>query len=385
MNTSQIVNGRAQNVTTVEQGPECKRWRLRSNLVLFSPLVFFLLCVLLCAACYPVAADARVKGRCKDCHDMHSDKPFPALTKDGCLGCHGMKPNGDQSIITLGKTRIPQVIHHMDGGELAAGNFYYVADAFTPDYGKGHNVQGISRLEDPPMDIPPGFIGNVRIPGGTGPKLWPQGQQLTCAGTWGCHGDRNIEDPFKSIAGAHHEDDRVIDGSTVGKSYRFLFGITGKEHKDWEYLATIDNHNGYRGDIDQRATDTISYLCGECHAKFHPNPFLGGVRDVGEAYYTPWIRHPGDIALSAGNVPFAGSEYQNFIRYSLEVPVGFDKPTGGEVFVDMNSVVICLSCHRAHASSHQDSLRWDYYGMISHGGAQGTGCLTCHTRKGGDH
>ena len=173
MNISQIVNDRAQNAATIAQGPECRGQRLRINPAYFPPFIFFILCALLYAVCFPVAVEAKVKGRCKDCHDMHSGKPFPALTKDGCIGCHGMNPNGDQSIITLGKTRIPQVIHHMDGGDLAAGNFFYVADAFTPNYGKGHNVQGISRVEDPPMDTPPGFIGNVRIPGGTGPNLWP--------------------------------------------------------------------------------------------------------------------------------------------------------------------------------------------------------------------
>jgi hypothetical protein len=294
-----------------------------------------------------------------------------------------MEPSGNKSIITSGKTRIPQVLHHMDGGDLAAGNFYYVADGFNPDYRRGHNVQGISLLEDPPMDTPPGFLPNVMIPGGAGPNLWPQGQQLTCSGAWGCHGDRTIEDPFKSIAGAHHEDGRVLDGTTVGKSYRFLFGITGKEHKDWEYNAMIDNHNGYRGDINHQATDTISYLCGECHAKFHPNPFLGGIREVGQAYYINWVRHPADIAFSAITSPFAGSEYQNFVLYSLEVPVGYDKPTGGEAFVDQNSIVLCLSCHRAHASPYPDALRWDYEKMLSRPGTQGTGCITCHTRKGG--
>jgi hypothetical protein len=281
-----------------------------------------------------------------------------------------MEPNGQQSIITLGKARIPQVVHHMDDGDLAAGNFYYVSDAINPDYRNGHNVEGISRLEDPLMNVPPGFLPNVRIPGGTGPNLWPQGQQLTCAGTWGCHGDRTIEDPFKSIAGAHHEDDRVLDGTTVGKSYRFLFGITGKEHKDWEYQATIDNHNGYKGDINHQTADTISYLCGECHAKFHPNPFLGGSVEVGEAYYITWVRHPSDLAFSAITSPFAGSEYQNFVRYSLEVPVGYDKPTGGEEFVDQNSIVLCLSCHRAHASPYPDALRWDYEKMLSRDGAR---------------
>ena len=337
--------------------------------------------------------DARVKGRCKDCHSMHYSYeggemtygdiagPFPALTEGGCLGCHGQTPYGTENIITIGKARVPQVLHNMENGDLAAGNFYYVADGYNPVYSKGHNLKGISLQEDPPMDVPPAFMRSVIIPGGLGPADWPGQQQLTCAGTWGCHGDRTIEDPYKAIYGAHHTDDSVIDGSTAGRSYRFLYGITGKEHRDWEYLATINNHNGYKGDMTHSSMDTISYLCGECHAKFHPHSNLGGIREVGQAYNSMWFRHPADIAFSAIHVNFAGSEYQGYVRYSLEAPVAYSRPTGGEEVVDMDSIVMCLSCHRAHASPYPDILRWDYNNMFVRNGLPGAGCLTCHTSK----
>ncbi|NWF52146.1 MAG: hypothetical protein HXY47_03600, partial [Nitrospirae bacterium] len=114
---------------------------------------FYALCSLLFAICsvlFVVAVDAKVKGRCKDCHSMHAEKPFPVLTKGGCIGCHGQRPEGTQNIITIGKARIPQVLHHMENGDLAGGNFYYVADGYNPDYTKGHNVTGISQPESIP-------------------------------------------------------------------------------------------------------------------------------------------------------------------------------------------------------------------------------------------
>lgn len=354
----------------------------------------FILCSLLYALCFPYVVDARVKGRCKDCHSMHysyegkemtyGDRqgPFPVLTKGGCLGCHGQDPIGTKSIITNGKARVPQVLHHNENADLAGGNFYYVADRYNPDYSKGHNIKGISLQENPPMDVPPGFMRGIIIPGGTGPMEWPSTQQLTCAGTWGCHGNRTIQDSYQSVYGAHHTDDKMIDGSTAGKSYRFLYGIKGKEHRDWEYLATINNHNGYKGNIDHDTMDTISYLCGECHAKFHPNPNLGGSREVGQAYNPLWRRHPSDIAFSAVHGGFAGSEYQGYVMYSLEAPVAFEQPTGGEDIVDSNSIIMCLSCHRSHAGKYPDILRWDYSKMTARTGKSGTGCLTCHTRKG---
>ncbi|VAX30269.1 hypothetical protein MNBD_NITROSPIRAE03-1464 [hydrothermal vent metagenome] len=338
--------------------------------------VFFTLFSMFLVLSFPSNIDARVKGKCKNCHTMHAVKPNPVLTKGGCLGCHAQDPSGTRNIIIMGKTRIPQVIHNMDNGDLAAGNFYYVSDDFNPDYSKGHNVLGISLQEPPPMDAPPGFMGNVVIPGGIGPSYWPQQQQLTCAGTWGCHGNRTVEKPFKSIYGAHHADDSVIDGSTVGRSYRFLYGIKGKEHKNWEYQATTDDHNGYKGDTSHSTMDTISYLCGECHGKFHPNPDLGGETEVGE---TVWLRHPTDIAFSSVRGGYVGSEFQGYTSYSLQAPVAYKNPTGRENIVDMDSIIMCPSCHRAHASPYQDMLRWDYSSnMLS----RGDGCLTCHTQKG---
>jgi hypothetical protein len=359
----------------------------------------YLLIVFLCsmlAFCITSSVDARVKGKCKDCHSMHYsyegagmtyaglEGPFPYLTEGGCLGCHGQYPGGGENIIVVGKARIPQILHKMEGGDLAGGNFFYVADGYVPDYSKGHNVIGISRQEESPMDIPPGFIPGVVIPGGTGPLDWPSEYQLTCAGKWGCHGNRTIEDPYKAIYGAHHADDSELDGSTVGKSYRFLYGIVGKEHEDWEYLATINNHNGYKGDITYDTMNTISYLCGECHVKFHPHPNLGGKWQVGQAYSNEWLwrRHPADIAFDTVHGGYAGSEYQAYMVYSLESPVAYDEPTGAETQVDDRSIVMCFSCHRVHASPYPDILRWDYSNIFAgRSNAPRVGCLTCHTRK----
>src|SRR4030042_6433159 len=193
----------------------------------------------ICSMLFANAVEAKMKGRCKDCHSMHASTPFPVLTKGGCVGCHGQVPDGTQNIIRIGKVRIPQVLHHMGEGDLASGNFYYVADGYNPDYFKGHNVTGISHQESiPTMNVPPGFIGNVVIPGGKGPEYWPNDTVITCSGAWGCHGNRTIEDPYLSLYRAHHTHKSEIDGLTVGKSYRFLYGITGVEHPNWEYLAT---------------------------------------------------------------------------------------------------------------------------------------------------
>lgn len=354
---------------------------------------FLFFCIFAIYCLLPTDVNAKAKGRCKDCHSMHYSKegsevtyasrqgPFPSMTIGGCLGCHGQNPSGARNIIVQGRMRIPQIIHAMGNGDLAGGNYYYVADGYNPDYSKGHNVRGISLQKTPPMNIPPGFLESVTIPGGSGPSSWPSFRQLACAGTYGCHGNRTIEDEFGAMHGAHHEDDSAIDGSTVGKSYRFLFGIAGKEHKDWEYLAAADNHNGYKGDQTHDSMSTISYLCGECHGKFHPHPNLGGSSEVGHAYNSLWRRHPSDISFAGVHGGYIGSEYQGYVQYNLESPVAYQNPAGNEATVDVDSIIMCLSCHRAHASPYPDILRWDYSKAEAGGGDTGKGCLVCHTKK----
>ncbi|MBU4209516.1 MAG: hypothetical protein KKD12_07595 [Proteobacteria bacterium] len=44
-------------------------------------------------------------------------------------------------------------------------------------------------------------------------------------------------------------------------------------------------------------------------------------------------------------------------------------------------VVMCLSCHGAHATAYADILRWDYTGMVTGGSSNTTGCFVCHTTK----
>jgi predicted CXXCH cytochrome family protein len=357
-------------------------------------LFIFSAAVIAFSLCFSVApSEARVKGKCKDCHTMHNSYegkamtygnqtgPFLVLTKGGCVGCHGQNPDGAANIITLGKTRIPQIIHRRDKGDLASGNYSYVADGYSPDYTKGHNVKGISMQEKHPMDKPPGFLAGVVIPEGEGPAYWPAQNQLDCSGTWGCHGNRKEENSYKALYGAHHTDDSALDGTSVGKSYRFLSGITGTEHDDWEYLASPDRHNGYKGDPGHNSLNTISYLCGQCHARFHPNANLGGSKEVGHAYNSAWRKHPADIAFSTVHGGYAGSEYQEYVLYNLIAPVAYLEPQGTEKAVDANSIVMCLSCHRAHSSPFPDILRWEYNNNASTIGNTGFGCIVCHTRK----
>jgi predicted CXXCH cytochrome family protein len=61
----------------------------------------------------------------------------------------------------------------------------------------------------------------------------------------------------------------------------------------------------------------------------------------------------------------------------LLVPASTDTPgdSGTE-----GAIVMCLSCHGAHATPYADILRWDYTEMVAGDDGSG-GCVTCHTQK----
>ncbi len=333
---------------------------------------------------------AMVSGPCSDCHTMHnsqadlamnydgSSTPNPYLTRATCLGCHGQL--GADNIVD----GIPQV-NHTNTDDLAAGNFAYMLG--TKGVGgasdaKGHNVIDFGNLEDT-LDSPPGMTMKHH-----GDEGEPRVEDFTCAGVYGCHGtgqDVGASDPMASIAGAHHANDNTIDGTSVGKSYRFLSGVVGLEVTDWQNTDS-NHHNEYSGQtspIEPHCSDchdmsgsgttlpagsTITQLCTACHIEMHQ------VDSSGDGI---WLRHPSDIVI-----PNSG-EYAAYTTYNIDAPIGrvTIPASASDTVTPGTDVVTCLSCHFAHGSDYPDLLRWDYDAISAGGGSSGEGCFICHSTK----
>jgi predicted CXXCH cytochrome family protein len=180
----------------------------------------------------------------------------------------------------------------------------------------------------------------------------------------------------------------------VYNSYRFLMGVKGYENngtKKWENFDQ-NNHNEYFGAITpmsftgaecnichtpqgvQPTNNTISGFCGTCHREFHT------VQGIGGDTSSPFTRHPTDVVLPGSGEYADYNGAGNF--YSVEAPVARTAVPNsiGNTVSPGTDVVMCLSCHMAHASNYPDMLRWDYNTMIAGGGGSG-GCFTCHTTK----
>jgi predicted CXXCH cytochrome family protein len=302
---------------------------------------------------------------------------------------------------------MPQVYHTDNRGDLAGGNFAYISGAKLTvgpaSSRKGHDVVDLFPAGDDTLLYPPGF-NHEEVP------IYFRGR-LTCAGTGGCHGIRNQLMPgptgeliprvgMMAVRGAHHanQDGRLLVADTVANSYRFLMGVRGLENpypqERWQNSSAL-MHNEYYGAPyrpgdelhcfnchygSNQATpysyivtprNSMSGFCISCHSNFHARPQPG---------LLAFFRHPSDFVLPAKG------EYAEYLTYELTAPVArrWVPETTSELVRPGEDLVMCHSCHMAHASPYDGMLRFDSTKMMAGyaGHAERTGCFACHTSKG---
>ena len=376
---------------------------------LFNCKIYFIsIFIIALISTFPCLVNAKVTGRCDNCHTMHNsqkgnnvlragtgvgwdgsneisggtqqESPAGNLLVTNCVGCHSSTTS--QTIIDVNGSRIP-IVYNTSGypaQPLAGGNFYNVANV-GDQY--GHNVYGISDHDNTLLAGAPGEDSSCASSNACHFTLAaePQSDNFNKGGCQGCH-----------INVFHHEDN---------DKYRFLTGhdpgvtryVKGKEAIDsegkqtWEQNPSMINSNRYKG-VDSfvgfsrtlAETNSISSFCGGCHADFHKageitnqldNPLAG-----------PWKRHPTDIALKSEG-EYAG--YDPTTTYDNNAPVAWKDPFN-EAPARSDAIVMCLSCHRAHGSDQPDMLRWNYTNDCDAGSSVNPpvcGCFVCHTQKDG--
>jgi mono/diheme cytochrome c family protein len=312
-------------------------------------------------------------GSCGGCHIMHEgedgvpvvDVSDPLLrgdaSSDVCLGCHGDGPLG-----VFGEDPLNPP------AERGGGNFVFLledqindaadgADHPLSGEAAGHSVVAPSRGVGPDSRWPV-------APGGAYPS-----SDLVCTSCHDPHGNTN----FRMLHGAGP----IQDGSYVFSSPAPT--ATGIELTTSSPAESRSNHTAY--------LEGMSAWCGNCHgpdyhdqgttAFDHPsNRALGGKRATRYGYYAgednPTSGDPTTSYLP--EVPFEDS---GTTTSTTAGPSGFSR-------------VMCLTCHRAHASSAPAAGRWDFRvdrldadGFVSGsyplpnpypGPNQGTLCSKCH-------
>ncbi len=347
-----------------------------------------LLLAIMCLASLPLGAglshafhDGGVAS-CNGCHTMHNsqngepinpDSPYgsPMLllhdsSTDVCLSCHAS---------ALGTVLGQDPLNPPP--ELGAGNFTFlyednINDApdgdinMIPGHHAGHNVptESWGLVADPEYTV---------APGGTFPS-----DQLTCTS---CH-DPHGNESFRMLRGV---------GPVGDTGYLFAYPAPQAEGIDVTTGSgeSRTNHTAYQGGWTR--------WCANCHGFFHATHISG-------------FEHPQDHELEGEQAqsynaydgpdsPYGG-DYAT--AYIPELPIEDPAITRTSTFgATRSSVVMCMTCHRAHATSAPNAMRWDLTVLLlsSDGSVSGSFaipdpydhpdqralCVKCHYDEAHDH
>ena len=320
-------------------------------------------------------------ARCNACHVMHdsyeglvvatSPLGVPGLLieetpSDVCLRCHATELG---AVLGTNPMAPPP--------ERGGGNFVFLFETNVND------------APDGAMNVIPGDAAghNLVAPGhglaaDTRHSLSPGGSfpagELGCTS---CH-DPHGNDRFRLLHGA---------GEVQGGLAFFSYPAPDAEGIALDGAAEANgNHTAYRGGV--------SDWCGNCHGRYHDDTQTPVVPGGGDP-----LEHPSDETLDGvirdqynaynGDADALGGTPAT--AYLAAVP--FEDPasaTTSTLGPGGGSRVMCLTCHRAHATSSPAALRWDFRvaqlnqdGVVSGSypipspypdPAQGTLCTKCH-------
>lgn len=309
-------------------------------------------------------------ARCDGCHVMHDGNVAsgPAgedvlllseSPSDGCLRCHASNSGG-----VLGSDPL------VPPAEKGGGNLVFLMEdnlndapdgATNPIIGDaaGHNVVAPGRglYADPRYEL---------APGGTFPA-----QELSCTSCHDPHGNAG----FRLLYGAGEVQGGLAHFSAPAPD---AVGIgLGERESD-------ANHTAYRTGMSQ--------WCANCHGLYHDGDlatFQHPVdRPLGPEIAARYNDYAGDDLQRGG---ISGSSYRASVPFETGSAATGPRSTRGP---SSTSKVMCLTCHRAHASSAPAAGRWDFnVALLSDDGvvsrsyaipdrytspAQGTLCAKCH-------
>ena len=270
-------------------------------------------------------------------HQLLAENP-----SDVCLLCHAQ---GAGAVLGLDPLMPPP--------EKGGGNFVFLSEDNVndaaggmldpiPGFTAGHNLvaPGHGLAADP---------RHVTAPGGTFPA-----SELGCTSCHDPHGNGN----FRLLYGT---------GPVQGGLASFAYPAPIAEGIDLEIgQESVTNHTAYH--------NGISDWCANCHGRFHDD---GGM--LLDPYGQPFD-HPSDEPLGSdratryneynGDADPTGGTFA--VAYLPEVPfedpaTAIDSRSGPTI----GSRVMCLTCHRAHATSSPFAGRWDLrVDLLAEDGAQ---------------
>jgi len=321
-------------------------------------------------------------AHCDACHTMHNshDNPVAGGTGDLSPGNAYLMKGSDPSstcLICHNETTAPASGYHIatnDGsGKSQGGDFYWVKTAITflergnsvtldPD-NFGHNIVANDfgyAADQTNLVAPGGSLANTKL--GCNSCHDPHGQSASPQGS--ADAIRGNSAPI-SASGSYGAADPV-DGSILG-AFRLLgsVGYDGGETGGLNFTAAAPiarSLNIGSGGFYGGATDYgygMSEWCLNCHngivnINHHPagnNEKLDGAEGTN---YNRYVK-TGDTATDR-----YATAYDSLVPIERGQTNRTLLNTASTLGADANSNVMCLTCHRAHASAFENAGRWDF-------------------------
>jgi predicted CXXCH cytochrome family protein len=323
---------------------------------------------------------------CAGCHSMHSPKvggTFLLIGSDQsstCLSCHAAGSGlSSYHVATnpLPATGIPS--QRSPGGDFSwtgISFFYTGREGAVREGGEthGHNIvaadfaaQGFSA--DPVNTVAPGGTfassqlgcqschdphGQVRRIGGDVTFTWGRtGAPIIASGSYS-----NSAVPSATQAVGHYRLLRGGNDSTQGVNFAgYVYAIAPSTYNQTE--ATNQVRVAYGNDA---GTNTIGQWCATCHPAMHSSGNY--VHPVDEGLGSTIAQNYGKYVSSGIMTGTAASSYSSLNPFaeatsSFTVLKSHARNNGSQLGGPSSSdTVMCLSCHRAHASAFPEALRW---------------------------
>lgn len=379
---------------------------------------------------------------CSDCHlffadsesqqgDVNSAFLLKANVTDLCLSCHTEGKNTPHTADLPNledRGWVAPIVMTTDGANPAelgvampAGDFYWSG----VDPSRGHNPAfsgGVPTSQDMTADP----VLGTSPPGGT-----------LAGGEWSCTSCHGAHSRFDDGVSAWRQLKRRVNGRVVTGDVRrygvenvsgdaiqdpqmepLLSNSRGMMHGEAYVAARADGHSLEGADLFRPEGDAnknvyrggFSSFCAACHGDFH-----GGTDENARMTGDAWARHPSNLELGRSN-RYGVAAYTGQVRNTQGTspnPAGYDwkyplvkadgdftlrpdRPSAGVPgTVRGEDRIMCLTCHRAHASPFENMTRWetrahsfiadgemDFAGEISQGDNPAYGCAKCHQMGG---
>jgi hypothetical protein len=284
-------------------------------------------------------------AECSGCHTMHNSQDGALITDagghayllkaanstDACLNCHA----------AYGQFK--------DGlGYGPGGDFYWITKTFSWS-AHGHTAESVGDSHGHNVISPAsGIAQDLTL--GTAPGGDFDSQYLGCTSCHDPHGNTSF---------------RLLYGSAMGPKYnggRYDFAWDAPLAKGNSRTTTVGANNGNETDAKHTLYKSgMSDWCANCHENFHSEntgDFVHPETDMGSDIAGAYNAYQSSDQVTGGNVATSYWGLVPFEIVNVDLSTADSKNwTQGPSGVDQ---VMCLTCHRAHASAFPDAGRWDF-------------------------